>query len=940
MKISFQLISSLIWIGLLSISFHGFSQIPADLKAEMPIDKSITKGVLENGLTYYIKENSTPKNRTELRLVINAGSLLEDDDQQGLAHFCEHMAFNGTENFEKHELINFLESIGMKFGAELNAYTSFDETVYMLTIPMDHDGYIDTGFQILSDWANRLSFEGEEIDKERGVIHEEWRLGQGAQDRMSREYLPVLFYKSKYAERLPIGKMNIVDKGPHEALIRFYKDWYRPDLMAVIAIGDFETPKMEEYIKKYFSVIPVIENPRERVVFEMPNHSDPLVKILSDPENPYSMIQVFYKKDKNMEVNHASYRETIVKTLYSGMLSNRLQEKLQDANPPALFMNGGFSSLVRTKDAFMLMAVAKRNKSMESFEMMLTENERITRHGFTSTELERQKTDLLKNIEKMYKERDKEKSANYAREYQRNFLVNESIPGIAYEYELYKAFLPTITLEELNALSKDFISTENMVVIMTFPEKKDIKLPKEKEVLKMLKSVKGKNDIEPYKDEVIEAPLIAEEPAGSKVSATKKIKEFEATEWTLANGVKVILKKTDFKNEEILMSAYSLGGQSVYPLKDDVSASFAGSVINQSGLGQFDNTQLEKMLSGKVVSVYPYISQLEEGLRGSSTPEDFETLLQLSYLYFTAPRRDEKAYNNYMERQKDLITNKGTSPDDVFGDTITVVMSNYHERSRPSTLESLKEADLNRIMEIFKDRFSNGGDFTFFFVGNFDEEKIKPLIEKYLGGLPANDKEESWVDLEISKPEGVVNKVVYKGTEPKSTVFLAFPGTYEYNQENRVKLDIMVDALNIRLRENIREEQSGVYGISAWINHQHYPKAEYYIGVYFGCAPDNVDKLINSVFEEIEIMQNDGALEINLSKAQESAFRSLENNLRENMFWLNTMKNFYYHKRDFAEFDKYENVVKGITVEDMKTFSNKYIDTDRYIRIVLMPESE
>ena len=938
MKISIRFIGNLILIGLMSISFQGFSQIPTDLKAEMPIDKSITTGVLDNGIKYYIRENATPKNRAELRLVINAGSLLEDEHQRGLAHFCEHMAFNGTKNFEKHALINFLESIGMKFGAELNAYTSFDETVYMLTIPMDKNEFIDTGFQILSDWAYNVSFEGEEIDKERGVIHEEWRLGQGAQDRMSREYLPLLFYKSKYAERLPIGKMDIIDKGPHESLTSFYKDWYRPDLMAVVAVGDFETKAIEDYIKKYFSVIPVMENPRERPVFDMPNHKDPLVKILADPENPYSMIQVYYKKDKNMDVNHASYRENIVKSLYSSMLSNRLQEKLQDSKPPALFMNGGFSELVRVKDAFMLLAVAKRNKSMESLEMMLIEKERITRHGFTSTELERQKIELLKNIEKLYKERDKQKSISYAGEYQRNFLVNESIPGIEYEYEMYKSFLPTITIEELNLLSKEFISTENTVIIMTFPEKKDIELPKEKDVLKMIKAVKEKKDIEAYKDEVIEAPLLANEPKGSKVSETKKIANLDATEWTLANGVKVVLKKTDFKNEEILMSAYSLGGQSVYSLKDDVSAGFAGSVINQSGLGQFDNTQLEKMLAGKVVSVYPYISQLEEGLRGSSTPEDFETLMQLTYLYFTEPRKDEKAYTNFIESQKDQINNKGTSPDDVFSDSISAVMSNYHERALPMTLESLKEADLNRIMEIYMDRFANAGDFTFFFVGNFDEKKIKPLIEKYLGGLPAIQREESWVDLGISKPEGVVEKVVYKGTEPKSTVFLAFPGTYVYNQETKVKLDIMVSALNIRLRENIREEQSGVYGISCWINQSHFPKEEYYVGVYFGCAPENVDKLIKSVFEEIEKMQQEGALEVNLSKAQESALRSLENNLRENRFWLNTLKNFYFHNRDFTEFDKYEGIVKNISVEDMKNYAEKYIHTDHYIRVVLMPE--
>jgi zinc protease len=940
MKIRRKLYSNLLLFVLIAFSFQGMAQIPEDLTAKIPVDQKIKTGVLENGLKYYIRENKTPKNRAELRLVVNAGSLLEDEDQRGLAHFCEHMAFNGTKNFEKHALINFLESIGMKFGAELNAYTSFDETVYMLTIPMDKEEYIDTGFQILSDWAYNVSYEGEEIDKERGVIHEEWRLGQGAQDRMSRQYLPLLFYKSKYAERLPIGKMSIVDKCPHDALRRFYKDWYRPDLMAVIAVGDFKTQDIENYIKKYFSVIPVKEDARKREVFTLPDHEKPLVKIVADSENPYSMIQVYYKQDKDMTVNHKSYRENLIKSLYSSMLNSRLNEKMQESNPPALFMNGGYTGLVRTKDAFMLMAVAKRNQSMESFEMLMTENERVARHGFTASELERQKVEMLKMVEKLYKERDKQKSLNYAGEYQRNYLQNESIPGIEYEYELYKAFLPTISLSEVNALSKDFVSNENMVIIMTFPEKKGIDLPKEKAVLQMLKAVKEKEDIEAYKDEVIEAPLISKEPTGTKVQDTKEIKVFDATEWTLGNGVKVVLKKTDFKNEEILMSAYSLGGQSLYSMKDDVSAGFAGSVINQSGLGQFDNTQLEKMLTGKNVSVYPYISNLEEGLQGSTTPEDFETLMQLTYLYFMNPRKDEKAYNNFIEGQKEQINFKGTSPDDVFSDTISVVMSNYHERRMPLSLESLKEANLDRIMEIYKDRFSNADDFTFFFVGNFDEKKIKPLIEKYLGALPATKRKEKWVDLGVEMPRGKVEKVVYKGTEPKSTVFIAFPGTYEYSQENNVKLQLMVDALNIRLRENIREEQSGVYGIQAWANKSHYPKENYYVGVYFGCAPENVDRLVKTVFEEIGKMQKEGALEVNVSKVKESTLRSLENNLRENKFWLRTLKSYYFNERNFDEFNAYEDLVKSVQADDLKEYAEKYINTDEYIKIVLMPESE
>jgi len=925
---------------ILSITF-AFSQsytIPTDLNQQIPVDKKIKTGTLSNGIKYYVRENAYPKNRAELRLVLNAGSLQEDDDQLGLAHFCEHMAFNGTKNFKKHELINFLESIGMKFGAELNAYTSFDETVYMLTIPLDKHEYIDTGFQILSDWAHNVSFEDEEIAKERGVIKEEWRLGQGAQDRMSRKFFPVLFYNSQYAKRMVIGKPEIFETASFDTYRRFYQDWYRPDLMAVVAVGDFNSDQVIALIEKYFSPIKPKNNPRERVKYPVPDHDKTFVSIVADKEFPYNLIQIFIKREPETQGSYNSYRNNIISSLYTGMLNNRINEIAQGENPPFLYGAVADAPLIRTKNSYMLIGMAKNNQALTTMNVLLTENERVKRFGFTSTELERQKLEMMKSIEKIYKERDQQKSANIAGEYQRNYLDAEPIPGIEAEYEMYKAFLPTITLDEVNKLASKLYVDKNMVVVMMFPEKKEIKLPKEKEVLNAIKSVQADKTIAAYVDKVVTKPLISVMPVPAKVMSTKDVSQFGAIEWTLANGARVVIKKTDFKNDEILMQAYSYGGQSVYPDKDDVSAGFAAEVIDMSGLGEFENTDLQKLLTGKVVNVTPMINLYSEGFSGSSTPADFETMLQLIYMYFTSPRKDVKAYNNFITAQLDVMKNKGADPEEVFNDTMTAVTNNYHPRFMPMKIDDLSKANHDRMMEIFKDRFKDASDFVFFFVGNVDIDKAKPMIEQYIGGIPSLNTKESFVDLKVKEPAGIVKKTVNKGKEPKATVYLNFPGVYDYSLDNRIKLDMMKDVLNITLREIIREDQSGTYGISAWISHKRYPNPSYNFNIYFGCAPENTEKLINLVFQELEHIKNTGTTEVNINKVKETLLRSRETNLRENRFWISSLNNYYFNNINFDDFARYESIVNSFTNKDLMEFAKKYIDETHYIQLLLMPE--
>ncbi|NCB08550.1 MAG: insulinase family protein, partial [Bacteroidia bacterium] len=509
-----------------------------NLNDALPEDPKVAKGVLENGMTYYVRSNQTPKNRAELFLVVKAGSVDEDDDQQGLAHFAEHMAFNGTKNFPKHELIQYFESIGMEFGPEINAYTSFDETVFMLRIPLDTSEYLEKGLQVLYDWACQVTDSDEEIDKERGIIHEEWRGGRGAEDRMMQQWLPVFLHNSKYAERLPIGKMEIVDNCPPDALRRFRSDWYRPDLQAVVVVGDFNQEEMVQKVKEKFSTIPAAKNPREKKYFDIPEHAETLVSITTDAEAQYPLAYVYYKHPLVKAKTLNGYREMIKENLYNGMINNRLAEKTQQADPPFIIGQSSYSELVGPKSAYTSVAVAHNGRIEEGLEAVLLENERVKREGFTATELERQKTALLNSIEKSFNERANQKSISYADEYKRNFLLTEEpFPGIENEFEYFKAFLPEISLEEVNQLAKQWITSENRVVIITAPEMEGAKVPAKEEVLALLEKV-TKADIESYNDAVADVPLVSEEPAGSRVVSERMLENVDAVEWTLANGAK------------------------------------------------------------------------------------------------------------------------------------------------------------------------------------------------------------------------------------------------------------------------------------------------------------------------------------------------------------------------------------------------------------------
>jgi len=909
-----------------------------DYNEKLVLDPSVIYGKLDNGLTYYIKSNATPQKRAELVLVVHAGSVLEDEDQQGLAHFAEHMAFNGTRNFPKHELINYLESLGMKFGPEVNAYTSFDETVYGIKVPTDSADFLDKGLLVLYDWAHQVSFEGEEIDAERGIIHEEWRMSQGAMQRMQKELLRVLFYNSKYADRLPIGLMSVVDSCEHDALRRFYQEWYRPDLQAVILVGDFDAVEMEKKVKQLFGRIPARENPRKREITEIPDHDDILVAVTSDPESPYAMVYMVYKHPQDATLTVGDFRNALVASLYNQMISKRLQELTLVENPPFVQGMSMYTSFLGPKSVYMCLGIAQNNDVIQAMNALTVENIRVQQHGFNQTELEREKASLLKEVEKQYNERNKAKSEFMAQELQRNFLPPyEAVPGIEKEYELYKTLLPTISLDDVNAFGKKMLTDGNAVIAVMMPEKEGLKIPTGDEMLQAYnEALKVKT--EPYIDKVSDKPLVASLPAKGKVAKVIKNKDFGYEVWNLSNGAKVIIKTTDFKEDEIRFEARSWGGTSLYDQDADISGDIAAGVAMESGLGDFDQTELTKYNAGKNVSFNMYIGELSEGMSGSCSVSEFETLMQMIHVAFTKPRVTETAFNSYVNKQKGVLENSMLDPQTVWSDTLQTLKSNYHPRRRSLTPERLNEASFKTVQRIVRQRFSDPNNFTFYFVGNIDKKQAKVLVEKYIASLPPLNRSENYKDMGITSPAGVVERTVYKGVDNKCMVVLNFHGNMDYTYKNRIELNALCSIVSTKLLEEIREAYSGVYTIGAYPQMQKYPKAKYDIVVFFSCDPDRLEELTAGVFAEIDKIAENGPSDVDLKKAQEKLRREYETNLRENYWWMSRLTEIAQGDLTHDELKNYSNFVNALSSESLQKAANSYFNKNNYMKVVLEAE--
>ena len=939
-------------LALFSIAGTAFSQVkkravpstrnkPAAASAQfkaglLPVDANVIIGKLPNGLTYYIRKNSEPRNRAELYLVNKVGSVLENDNQQGLAHFTEHMAFNGTRDFPKNELVNYLQKSGIKFGADLNAYTSFDETVYQLPLPTDTLSVFTKGFNILANWAAYQTFDPKEIDAERGVVLSEKRDGgKNARERLTNQTLPVILNNSRYALRMPIGKDDILNTFTPATIQDFYHTWYRPDLQAVIAVGDFDPKFVQQQIIEDFSSLKNPPSEKTRTVYQATPTPGTAVKIATDKEFPYTLAEIIVKHPETTVKNANDLLQSIRIQLFNQMLNDRLAELLQKPNPPFIFGQASYGAFIGRQDAFTSVMVAKPGELETAVKAVVAETDRVRQFGFTLTELERAKQNALVQIDNAYREKDKTPSASFVSEYQQNFLTGEAIPGIGYEHDFYVNNISRIGLADLNALALKFVSSENRVVLVEAPDKDKDKLPDEKTLLAWISSA-GK-DLKPYVDYVVNKPLLDKEPVAGRITDIKTDSTIDVTTVTLSNGVHVILKPTTFKNDQVLINGYSFGGTSVASDADYTSADLAGNVIGSSGIAGFNQIQLNKQLSGKNANVSPYISDVSAGITASTTPKDFQTAMQLIYLYFTQPRKDPEVWDATINQTKALLVNRSLEPRNVFQDTVSAVMSNYNFRGSATTTALLNGASLDKAFNFYKEQFANAGSFTFTIVGNFTIDVIKPYLEVYLASLPAAGKTETYKNLEIHPPAGQITKTVYRGEGEKASVELIFDGPYTYNDAGNLQMDALEEILQIKMDQRLREQESGAYSPGVRASYKKIPAGRYTFTISFGCDPGNVEKLTNAAMDEINKIKQSGALPLDIQKFVAQEARSTQVQMKENIFWAGYLGSASQNQQNPDDILSHVSRLGDITPQSTKEAANKYLAGNNLIKFILLP---
>lgn len=897
-------------------------------------------GKLSSGIPYYIMKNGRPAKRAELMLVVNAGAVLEDDDQNGLAHFCEHMAFNGTQNFPKLELVNFLESMGVRFGADLNAYTNADETVYMLTVPLERSSDFIKGIQVLRDWAGSVTYADADIDAERGVVMEEWRLRKGAQDRVSEKHRPSIFYKSKYAVRDVIGDTNVLLRAPGENLRRFYRTWYRPEHMSIVIVGDIDPSTVEQYLVKYFTSIPSSgEKASTRPQLTLPPHKEMLVSIASDPELTQASAELYIKRPADTVRTYADYKKQITGQLAFDMLNRRLQELTRKNPPPFASAATGTFALAREARATYGAVTASDKNVMKSVNALFTEVERVKRHGYTESELARSKDAVLSNMEKYYNERDKSESSQFAQELTRHILTRESVPGIVHEWEIYQTLLPQISLDDVKQAASTMFGNDNRVVTISVPDGNGYVKPTEQQVRDLLAAVEAKK-IDAYVDDVPTKPLMDAPPVAGKITGLRTLKEVGATELTLSNGARVVYKKTDFKNDEILFSAQSWGGRSLSPEADHFTTMVATEVIDNGGIASFSVNELMKMLSGKNVSISPSVSMEQDFISGSATPKDLRTFFELLHLGFVQPRKDPEAFAAWKTSMKANLANKEKSPEASFFDTIMVVATNNHPRVRSMSESDVDKVDLDKAYEFFKQRYAAASDFTFYFVGNFDEEMLKKYCETYIASLPSSPTKEQWKDVGIRSRKGQYRKTVFKGVESKSFVVLSTSGPMTYGPRERYDVIALCEVMEIQLREQLREEKGGVYFVNVQPNFERVPTQEFSVNVIFSCAPERANELISVVKNEMTTLRTTTIPDSLIAKVREMQKKERETGMKTNRFWLSVLSQFERDSEPFSNLNLRDELIAKLTPAQIRAAANIYLKGDNFAEFVLKPESE
>lgn len=918
----------------------GFAQSP--LTETLPVDPAVRIGKLDNGMTYYIRQNKKPEQKVELRLALNAGSIVEDDDQLGLAHMAEHMAFNGTKHFKKNEIVSFLQDIGVGFGSDLNAYTSFEETVYMLPIPTDKPDNLEKGFQVLEDWAHEVTYLDEDIESERAIILEESRLGKGAQDRMYKQIYPKLFAGSRYAKRMPIGSDSIIRNFKPDVIRRLYKDWYRPNLMAVVVVGDIDPDVALTMIKKHFSGMVNPVNERKRQSADIPPYSSSEALIVTDKEATNYVINVNYPiKPASPQNTVGDYRSSLVRQLFTSMLNQRLQELTQQSNPPFVAAGTGFGNFIRGFENFRAYAAVGTGDVKRGLEAVMEEVERARRYGFTSPELERAKKSAISSMERLYNNRDKTESELFVDEYVRNFLTMEPIPGIAREYAMYTEQVPGISLEEVNAVTKQLTADSNRLVYVTGPATNGTaNLPEPADLLAMI-AAKEKATIKPYAEKVVAANLLTVKPAAGKVVSRKEDKVMGVTKLVLSNGVTVTLKTTDFKNDQILMGATRAGGKNYYGLADKYNAEYAVNVVSAMGVGEFSPTDLRKMLAGKTVSVNPVISDVSDGFKGNSGNKDIETMLQLIHLYVTKPRKDTALFSSFIQRNKSQYAALSSNPQTAFIDTLFSVLYNKNPLAPIAVPKSayFDKISADRSLAIYKERIGDASGMHFAFVGSFSIDSLIPLLETYLGSLPATGKKFQPKDNGVRPVKGNRQLVVNKGKEQKSLILSFFNGEVPYSEDLELKAQAISEILNIRIIEEFREKIQGIYGGGLYASLEKYPYNNYSVVLQLPCGPEKVDTLLKATKQEFDAIITKGPQQSYLDKVKKQWLEQYKTSMKENGTWLSEILEQQSQHSDPKYFLQYEQMVDKLTVKDVQAAAKILLNSKNQFTAVLLPEN-
>ena len=923
----------------------GFQQAVAQQMQfpPLPVDKNVRIGQLDNGLTYYIRHNKLPENRAEFYIAQKVGSILEEPQQRGLAHFLEHMAFNGTKNFPGDDkglgVIPWCETVGIKFGTNLNAYTSIDETVYNISnAPIDRAGVLDSCLLILHDWANYILLKDDEIDKERGVIREEWRSRNSGMLRVYTDLLPTIYPGDKYADCMPIGSIDVINNFPYKDIRDYYHKWYRPDLQGIVIVGDIDVDAVEAKLKAVFADVQKPINPAERTYYPVADNKEPIVAIGTDKEVDDPSIEIYFKQDAtpDSEKNNVGYLASQYMTsMISSMLDARLSELVQSANPPFTRASSDYSDffVAKTKEAFSLSASSKADGIETALKTLLQETERARRFGFTESEYARARANYLQSLESAYNEREKTKHGSYVREYVQNFLNGEPIPGIEAEYAMMNQLAPNIPLQAMNMVMQQLVPDSNQVVIIAGPAKEGLKYPTKEEVISLLKGMKDL-DLQAYVDKVSDEPLMKEAPKGGKIISEKEGDIYGSTKLVLSNGVTVYVKKTDFKADEIRMKGTSLGGKSIFPDKDALNFAVMDNVIAVGGLGNFSQVDLTKVLAGKKVSVNAGLGATTENVFGTCSPKDFETMMQLTYLTFTAPRKDTEAFESFKNRMKAQLESAQANPLSSINDSLQKAMYNNHPRVVMMKPEMVDQIDYDRILEMYNDRFKDASDFTFYFVGNIDLETAKPLIAEYLGALPAINRKETFKDTKMSIRKGVYkNEYAKEQQTPTATIVFLYSGKAPYTLKNDILLSFATQVLDMVYTEEVREKEGGTYGVNCYGDLQKYPKEQLLLQIVFQTDPAKKDKLAGIVVDELKKLAAEGPSDVHLQKVKEYMLKKYADNQKENGYWMNNLNDYFYYGMDMTE--GYTDIVNSITAKDIQKFVSDLLKQGNEIEVTM-----